>query len=163
MNKLIKKHIRAAVVSSLSLVLWFGIFLLFDFTTTTYSSPKEVQRAIEKAPTKPMSEQEFEKRSQEARRLIQEQIAQDKQRLRSDPFIHIRKKSVIWTWIPWFLCALVIGFRGAAGYCIVLSTSLIVLALGLISVEAVLVIAISVFAANGLRDVALKLLSDNES
>lgn len=154
MNKSVKSIVHACAVGALSLVVWVGIFMTFDFATTTYASPKEIQKSLEKAPRGPISEQEFDRRTEEARKLIREQIVRDKQRVKVDPFVYVREKSIIWTWIPWFLCVLLFGVRNVIGYFVVLSFIVVIFALRLVSIEATIVVAFSIFAAQGIRMLA---------
>lgn len=154
MRQVTKTVFFSIATGGIALLLWLGMFIFADFTTTVTAGPEELQRVLEEAPRGPMSEQEMERRAEEARRLMQDEISRDKERTKGDPFVHVRSKSAIWTWFPWFLCVLLIGFRGVTGYLLVLAPCVVLLVLRLISPEALLITAVLILLAKGMRVLA---------
>lgn len=151
------KLVRSPWVSGVvALAIWGVLFLFTDFTTTTVVEREGREAAVENAPTEPMSWQELERRTEEARRLIQEQIEKDRNRIRSDPFYHVRSKSVIWTWIPWSLCVLIFGLRSISGFFAFMSTCAVLILPRLISFEAFLVTACVVLVLQQIRYLVVK-------
>lgn len=157
--KLNMKVFRSPLFSGIAaLVIWCVFFVFVDFTTTTVVEREGREAAVKGAPTEPMTWQELERRTEEARRLIQEQIERDRNRIKSDPFYHVRSKSVVWTWIPWSLCVLIFGLRSIPGFFVFISTCAVLLLPRLISLEALLVTAFVVLALQLMRYFVVKVL-----